>query len=115
MFTLGKQYRRDAFRVAFISNDTTYQRSRSIRVDPQAATTDQRPVLTSGDTTSFNRYETLGFPHKVENNLGNAVAGIAAMSKYRLYRRLGMEIRFVDGGTTLARRNMILMIYGSSG
>lgn len=110
MFAIGKQYRTPAMRCAFLSNDTTYQRSRSIRVDPQSSTTDQRPVLTGGDTTSFNNYMSLGWPHAVQNDIGNRTCVFGAMAKYRLYRRAGLEIQFVQGGKELARKNLVLMI-----
>lgn len=111
LFALPKQYRTPQNRVCFISNDTTYARSRAIRVD-DGGSTDQRPVLTSGDTTSFNTYSTLGFPQKIENNnIPNTRCGIAAMARYRMYRRLGLEIRFETGGSYLARRNLALLVY----
>ncbi|MEQ8790251.1 MAG: phage major capsid protein [Pirellulaceae bacterium] len=112
LFSLGKQYRTPSNRVCFVSNDTSYQRSRSIRVDPQSSTTDQRPVLTGGDTTSFQNYMTLGLPHKVENNnIANTQAAVIAFMKYRMYRRLGLEINFDDRGATLRRANEVLMTY----
>ncbi len=109
LFALAKQYRRKEYRVAFVSNDMSYQRSRQIKIDTAAPSTDQRPALSP--LSVVNDYATLGWPHKIENNLGNTALGIAAMSKYRMYRRLGLEIRFESGGKELARKNLTLLIY----
>lgn len=109
MFAVGKQYRKPAFRPMYISNDTTYQRSRAIKVDPASPSTDQRPVL--APLSDVSSYRTLGWDHKIQNDLANGRAAFVCMAKYRMYRRLGLEIRWVDGGTTLARRNMMLLTY----
>ena len=111
MFAVAKQYRKQNLRPCFVSNDTTYQRSKAIRVDPAATPTDQRPVMSP--LTQVNDYRNLGWPHKVENNIGNSTAGFFALGKYRLYRRAGMTMRFVEGGKDLARRNMLLLVYMS--
>lgn len=108
MFTVGKQYRSPAMRPVFISNDTSYQRSRAIAIDTAATTTDQRPAL--APLTEINTYRTLGWGHKIENNLGNTAIGFGCMAKYRLYRRLGFSVEWHQGGTTLARKNMALLI-----
>ena len=108
MFGVAKQYRDKTLGCCFISNDTSYSRSRQIAVDPTAAA-DQRPVLANVD--SFSNYKSLGWPHRIENNLGNRSACFVALKKYRIYRRLGLEIRFETGGTTLARRNMVLLVF----
>ena len=109
MFGVDKQYRRPNLNPTYISNDTTYARSRQIAVDPAAVSTDQRPVL--ADVNSFSNYQSLGWKHAVENNLTNPVACFCAMKKYRLYRRIGLEIRFETGGSYLATRNLALLVY----
>jgi HK97 family phage major capsid protein len=58
----------------------------------------------------FQDYTTLGNPHSVSNDLGNAFAAFGAFSRYRLYRRAGLEVRWVDGGLTLARKNLVLLV-----
>ncbi len=110
LFGIAKQYRTAAMRCAFISNDTTFQRSRAIRVDPHSlgSTVNQTPLLS--DINSFNTYQSMGFPHKINNSLGNSTAIFCAMSKYRMYRRLGFEIRWVTEGAELARRNTALLV-----
>ncbi|MCA9109887.1 MAG: phage major capsid protein, partial [Planctomycetaceae bacterium] len=110
LFGVAKQYRKPAYNCAFVSNDTSFRRTRGIKID--VGTTDQRAALAPNmDASFFNTYSTLGWPHKIENNLANGYAGFFALKKYRLYRRLGMEMRFIDGGTTLAKANTILLVY----
>jgi len=41
---------------------------------------------------------------------GNATLGYGAMSKFRLYRRQGMEVRWLEGGQELARKNLMLLV-----
>lgn len=108
MFSVGKQYRMPSMRCAFVSNDTSYQRSRGIKVDTASPSTDQRPVMS--DVSSFNSYATLGWPHKIQNDLANGTAFFVALARYRMYRRAGLEIRFETGGRDLARRNVVLMV-----
>ncbi len=108
MFAIGKQYRNPAMRPVFISNDTSYQRSKAIEVDGSGGGTDQRPVLSP--LTEINNYKNLGWDHKIENNLANTAIGFGCLAKYRMYRRLGFSIEWFTGGTTLARRNMALLI-----
>jgi HK97 family phage major capsid protein/HK97 family phage prohead protease len=110
LFGIGKQYRTAAMRCAFLSNDTTYQRSRAVRIDPHSLSTtvNQTPLLS--DVNSFNEYRSLGFPHKINNSLGNSTAIFAAMAKYRMYRRLGFEIRWITESAELARRNTALLV-----
>ena len=101
MFAIGKQYRNASMGCAFLSNDTSFQRSRSIRVDPQAATVDQRPVLTGGDTTSFNTYSSLGWPHAIQNDIGNRQSRetiVLSIRGARLEKRLPIRV-FVPKGT----------------
>lgn len=108
LFAVAKQYRSQAMRCAFVSNDTTYQRSRQIKIDPGGTPTDQRPVF---GLEATNSYMTLEFPHKIENgSLANTEAAFCALAKYRMYRRLGMSLEFVTGGKELARKNVALLI-----
>jgi HK97 family phage major capsid protein len=110
LFGIAKQYRGAALRCAYLTNDTTYQRSRAIRVDPHSlgSTVNQTPLLS--DINSFNEYRSMGFPHKINNALGNSTAIFGAMAKYRMYRRLGFEVRWVTEGAELARRNTAMLI-----
>ena len=47
----------------------------------------------------------------MQNDLANTVGAVVALRKYRMYRRLGLDMRFVEGGDTLARNNEMLLVY----
>lgn len=107
-FCVGKQYRTAAMRPVFITNDTTYQRSRNIKVDPAQSSTDQRPVLNT--VNEVGNYMSLGLPHKIQNDLGNSTAIFGALAKYRMYRRQGAASEFVLGGKELALSNETMLV-----
>lgn len=107
MFSIGKQYRNPAMRCAFISNDTSYQRNRSIAIDTASPSTDQRPVF---GLEAVNSYMTLDWRHAIQNDLANTQGAFGALSRYRMYRRMGLSIRFEQGGKELARKNLVLLI-----
>lgn len=109
LFAVGKQYRNPSMRCAFISNDTTYRRSRGIRVDPHAigTTVNQTPVL---GLNAINQYSTIDFPHRIQNDVGNSSAAFGALAKYRMYRRQGMQLEWVTTGQELARKNLALLL-----
>jgi len=71
LFSVGKAYRQKNLNLAFVSNDVTYMRSKQIAVDPTGAA-DQRPVLSP--LTDINKYETLGWPHRICNAVANTDA-----------------------------------------
>lgn len=107
LFSVGKQYRRKNLNLCFVSNDTTYARSKQIAVDPTGAA-DQRPVMSP--LTDINKYETLGWPHRVCNNIANTDCHCLCLSKYRLYRRVGLSVEWHTQGQTLARDNLALLV-----
>jgi len=106
MFSAAKQYRRRDWNPVFISNDTVYQRRTSIKIDTNSPTTDQRPVF----GMTHNNYSTLGWPHKIQNSMGNRNCVFAALKKYRMWRRAGFEFRLVTECKELARKNENLLI-----
>jgi HK97 family phage major capsid protein len=63
-----------------------------------------------GQGAAVTAYQSLGFPHRIENALSNRVAAVCAMNRYRMYRRKGMEIRTSFEGDTLLRNNEILIV-----
>jgi HK97 family phage major capsid protein len=107
MFSIGKQYRSPSNRCAFISNDVSYQRSRSIKIDVNSPSTDQRPVL---GLEAVNSYVTLDWPHRIQNDLLNTRCAFGALNRYRMYRRTGLELCFERGGKELARKNLTLLV-----
>jgi HK97 family phage prohead protease len=88
LFAIGKQYRSAAQRCCFISNDTSYRRRTSIRIDSNADPVDQRPVF----GMSHNDYMTLGWPHKIQNDIVISQVAFGALAKYRMFRRMGMSL-----------------------
>jgi HK97 family phage major capsid protein len=106
-FAIGKQYRRRELNPCFITNDTTYQRSRSIKVSETNPTTDQRPVF---GLDQVNSYMTLDWPHRINNKMPNSSVIFGCMKAYRLWRRSGFEFRLVTEDKELALKNKNLII-----
>ena len=103
MFGVAKQYRAQANAVlAYISNDTTYVRSRGIKV----GVTDQRRVF----GMDHQNYMTLGRPHKIMNGIANSQAAFANLFRYRMYQRAGTTVRVETAGRTLALANSKLLV-----
>lgn len=109
LFAVGKQYRNPSMRCAFVSNDVAYRRSRGIRVDPHAigTTVNQTPVL---GLDAINQYSTIGWPHRIQNDIANTKIAFGALAKYRMYRRQGVQLEWVTTGKELARANVALLI-----
>lgn len=102
LFAVGKQYRNPAGRCCFIANDTTYSRCVGIPV----GSADARRVF----GMLHSHYRILEHDFIVNNNLSNNQCAFGAMSRYRLYRRQGLSIRFETGGRELGLKNLALMI-----
>lgn len=103
-FGVTKPYRppSDRDRTVFIGNDTTYKRARAIYV----GAADARRVF----GMDHQAYSLLNVPYKVQNDIGNASCACANLRYYRLYRRLGMNVRTETGGSTLALANKTLIV-----
>lgn len=103
IFALGLQFRQMPLNISYVSNDTTYQRSRQVRVDPHslATTVNQTPLF----GLNVESYETLGYPHRINNSIGNSTMAMVALKGYRLYRRTGLDVFLVEQDFTLARQN----------
>jgi HK97 family phage major capsid protein len=104
MFTVGKEWqpRQDWERCAFISNLTSYRRARGIAVG-------------GGDTRrvfgmDHRGYRILDAPFKIQNNIANNLCGYYNFRYYRMYRRLGMQVRVETAGSTLALNNEQLIV-----
>ena len=108
LFGVGKQYRNaSTMRCCFLSNDATYQRSRGIRVDPNTPTVNQTPVL---GLDAINAYSSIGWPHRIQNDLTNSQAAFGCLAKYRMFRRQGLQVEWHTEGKELARKNVALLI-----
>lgn len=102
LFAVPKQYRVPSMRPVFIANDTTYSRARSIPVGEA----DARRIF----GMDHESYSLLGRPFKVSNELANNQAMFACLARYRLYRRLGQQVRFTSEGKELATKNLTLLV-----
>lgn len=103
LFGIQKQYRAQAdAMVCFVSNDTTYARSRGIRV----GATDQRRVF----GMDYENYQTVGHPHKVQNDIPNSRICAVNLRRYRMYQRAGTTVRVETAGRQLALTNSKLIV-----
>ena len=103
LFGVAKKYKpaQDRMRCVYVSNETTYRRSRAMKVDPQSTGRDERRLL----GLDHENYMTLGHPHKL-----NEKQALFNARRYRLYRRLGTTIRIEDGGKELTLKNVRLIV-----
>jgi HK97 family phage major capsid protein len=103
MFAVAKQYRTPANRCVFLANDTTYSRARGIAV----GSGDARRVF----GMDHSSYMLLEHPFKIQNDVANTQIAYGALSKYRMYRRQAVEMRYEEGGDYLARTNKALLVF----
>ena len=103
MFGVPKQYRAaKGSRNVYIANETSYRRARAIPVGPA----DERRVfgMTHAD------FMLLDTPYKIQASITNSQIAYANLGFYRLYRRLGFNIRMENSGNYLALRNLRLIV-----
>jgi HK97 family phage major capsid protein len=100
-FAVPVQYRRKDWNSCYLSNDLMYQRFRSVNVGPG----DERRVFGLDE----QNYELLSYPYRINNNLPNGVAMFASLKRYRLFRRLGLELVKESGGRQLRLSNTTLI------
>ncbi|HID23212.1 MAG TPA: phage major capsid protein, partial [Planctomycetaceae bacterium] len=105
LFGLPKQYRPKADRsVRWVTSDTQYRRALSVSV----GTNDARRVFSPNMT--HEDYTLMGRPVSIQDDVANGATAFANLQRaYRLWRRQGLEVRWEAGGTTLVRRNTILL------
>lgn len=103
MYGLGKEYRTEpkAFQ-AYVMSDLMYRNIRDIQVGPM----DERRPL----GIDYQNYEVLGVPCKVQNNIPAGRIAFANLNRYRLYRRLGLQVRIETAGRTLALSNTKIIV-----
>ena len=104
-FGLVKEYRppSDKGRTVFVGSDTSYRRARAIAV----GASDARRVFGMDEAS----YEIAGLaPFKVQNSISNANCAAVNFAHYRMYRRLGMNVRTETGGKELALKNLSLIV-----
>lgn len=103
MFGVAKQYRTTkGAKNVYIANETSYRRARGIAVGPS----DERRVfgMTHGD------YMLIDQPYKINASVPNNQIAYANLGYYRMYRRLGMNVRVENAGNYLASRNIRLIV-----
>jgi len=103
MFGVGKEYLSEAgmppnSRAVFIGTQTTYQRARSIPVD---SSNDARRIFGMDQMD----YRLFGFRYAINSSITNVKIAFACLNRYRMYRRLGLEVRLVSEDWSLARAN----------
>lgn len=104
LFGVAKQFRNpaDRERSVFCGTETSYQRARSIAV----GSSDVRRVFGMDQED----YRLLGHPYKINESPGNNNVWFANLRHYRMYRRLGLNIRVESGGKELATKNLSLIV-----
>lgn len=103
LFGVPKQFRAEGGKfLAYFSNDYTYRKFRSLPVGPG----DERRLY----GMDHAEYKLGGYDHKIQNNIADGYLGFANLRKYRMYRRLGMQVRVETGGRQLALTNTRLIV-----
>jgi HK97 family phage major capsid protein len=107
LFGVAKEFRQaaDSARSVFISNDTSYRRARAIT----NTSSDVRRAF-GMETNAHGDYHILGHGYKIQNNVDNRDMVFANLRYYRMYRRLGLNVRVETGGKELARANQKLVV-----
>lgn len=103
MFGVAKPYRTGVprERVAFVSNETAYQRARGIAV----GASDERRVF-GMDHGSFML---LDYDYAINESFTNRQRVFCNFARYRMYRRLGLVVRATVEGQTLVRQNKMMI------
>jgi len=103
LFGVGKQYRKaPGNRFVFAGNETAYQRARAMNV----GTNDARRLF------GLNHESYTLFPprqYRICGDLTNQQLFAGDMSRYRMYRRLGLRTEWTTEGKSLMRSNTALL------
>lgn len=100
--TLPKQYRNKQENVVWVGSDGLYFRIRGISVSG----TDQRRIF----GYDYEQYMLASHPFRIENDIAASDLALVNLSKYRMWRRKGMEIQVSDEGKTLMLANELLVV-----
>ena len=109
MHGIPKEYQAEAgmppnSRMVFLGTQTSYQRSRSIPVN---STNDARRIF--GQDNQMD-YRLMGLKYAISPALTNAQIGAFCMNRYRMYRRLGLDVQIAQGDVYSIRRNTRTMV-----
>jgi len=108
-FGVAKEFRQEAglrpesSRCMFVGSDTTYSRIRGLNV----GSGDARRLFGTDSQMSYRLMG--GYNYAVTGAAANTELGFFAMNRYRLYRRAGLEIRFVNNDRTSVLSNTELL------
>lgn len=103
LFGVNKSFRtsRGEGRNVFIGNETSYRRFKEI---PTASSYNTRAL-----GADYGDYQAIGYPFKIQTNITNAQAAFVNMAYYRMYRRLGAQVKVTNTGKELTLRNVTLI------
>jgi HK97 family phage major capsid protein len=102
MFGISKAMRSKANNCCFVMTDRMYRRCRSIAV----GTSDARRLF----GMDYGSYMLADWPVKINNSITNGQMAFAALRFYRMYRRLGIALRWTSEGQTLSLKNASLLV-----
>jgi len=102
---LGKAYRTESPCV-YVTSDTVYRRARAVPTANSGTVYETRAL-----GMDHSSYKILEWPCKVQNSITTGSIAFWAPKYYRLYRRLGMQVRSVTEGQTLALENTRLLVF----
>lgn len=104
LFGVTKKFRptADSARTVYVANETSYRRARGIAVSG----TDERRVF----GMDHRAYMMLDAPYKINDAIANTKIAFCNLRHYRMYRRLGMQVRTETAGNYLALRNMMVVV-----
>lgn len=103
LFGLPRQYRKpNNPSIRWVMNDGTYRRIRGISV----SSTDQRRIF----GYNYEAYMLADRGVSIQNDIPTVNCAIADLSRYRLYRRDGTEVRVLQEGITLGLTNTVVFL-----
>jgi len=95
-------------RFAFLGTQTSYRRAKGIQVDSD---NDQRRVFNmEASGSNLRSFRLLDADYAVNSGVGNTVITGACFNRYRMYRRLGLEVRLIDEGRTNVLANQQTLV-----
>ena len=92
----------------FCGTEQSYQRVKALPVGGA----DARRLFGTGNfgTTGYDNYSIMDRPYAINQSLANTQVFYAILGRYRMYKRRGLTLRTSTEGSTLMRRNLMLMV-----
>jgi HK97 family phage major capsid protein len=101
VFSSPKQYRNPQWQPSFVMSDVTYRRARAIPIGPG----DERRLF----GLNHQEYKLLEYPVRVSQYAANNQVAFMPLKKFRLWRRMGVEVRWTIEGQTLGLKNTAIL------